>query len=99
MVVLYKYGGNVVFIVTVYVLRTALMNCTGPLEQGIMMDYAPKDQRARWKSLDSVTSASWCGSAFIGGVLADQYGYTFTFIITILCRGLQPWATQCLPLL
>ena len=30
-----------------------LMNCTYPLEESILMDFAPKETRARWKSLDS----------------------------------------------
>ena len=28
----------------------------------------------------------WCGSAYLGGALADEYGYTKTFLFTI---GLQ----------
>jgi hypothetical protein len=70
-------------IVVAYVLRTALMNCTYPVEESILMDYATKATRARWKSLESVSIAGWCGSAFLGGMLADAYGYTFTFVITI----------------
>ena len=54
------------------------------------MDYAPKGERARWKALDSVSSFGWCGSAAIGGVLSDMYGYPFTFVITI---GMQAFAT------
>jgi MFS family permease len=77
-------------IAVLYVCRTALMNCSYPLEESILMDYAPKATRARWKSLESVSIAGWCGSAFVGGILADHYGYTFTFIITI---GLQAAGT------
>ena len=38
--------------------------------------------RARWKSLDSISTASWCGSAVLGGWIADRYDYTLTFLVT-----------------
>ena len=74
-------------IVAFYVVRTALMNCTYPLEESILMDYVPKHTRARWKSLESVSMFGWCGSALAGGVLADKFGYTRTFLITIGLQG------------
>ena len=77
-------------IVLVYLVRTGLMNCTYPLNTSIMMDYCPKEQRARWTSLQSVVRFGWCGSAAAGGVLADAYGYSFTFLIT---AGVQAAAT------
>ena len=51
------------------------------------MDYVPKHTRARWKSLESVSMFGWCGSALAGGVLADKFGYTRTFLITIGLQG------------
>ena len=77
-------------IVVVFLIRTGVMNCTYPLNTSIMMDYCPKDQRARWTSLQSVVRFGWCGSAAAGGVLADAYGYSFTFLIT---AGVQAAAT------
>ena len=71
-------------LVPIYVLRTGLMNATYPLTESILMDYVPKDQRARWKSLDSVASFGWCGSAAFGGWLADKYDYTHTFLVTAI---------------
>ena len=47
-----------------------------------MMDYVPKGQRARWRALESVTELNWCGSALVGGILADHYGYASTFLLT-----------------
>ena len=79
-------------IIVAYILRTALMNSTNPIEEGILMDYVPKDQRARWKSLESVTTVSWCGSAAFGGFLSDRYNYTSTFIVTIVMQAI---ATLC----
>jgi hypothetical protein len=37
------------------------------------MDFVPKQERARWKSLESVGAFGWCGSAALGGILADKY--------------------------
>jgi hypothetical protein len=34
------------------------------------------------QALDSVSSATWCGSAALGGFLCDRHGYIFTFYIT-----------------
>lgn len=80
-------------LVPVYVLRTSLMNASYPIQESILMDFVPKKERARWKSLDSVASASWCGSAALGGWLADKYDYTYTFLITAVLQtiGILVW--------
>lgn len=69
-------------LVPVYVLRTALVNSPYPLQESILMDFVPKQERARWKSLESVSQFGWCGSAALGGYFADRWDYTFTFLIT-----------------
>lgn len=70
------------------------MNASYPLTQSILMDFVPKDERARWKSLDSVTMFGWCGSAALGGMVADRYDYTYTFLITAIIQsiGTAVWA-------
>ena len=62
------------------------MNCSYPLVESILMDFVPKEERARWKSLESVAAFGWCGSAALGGWLADKYDYTYTFLITALLQ-------------
>jgi len=69
-------------LVALYILRTIGMNATSPLEESLMMDYCPSDQRARWKALESINELNWCGSAAIGGLLADRFGYASTFLFT-----------------
>lgn len=69
-------------LVTVYVLRTCLANCTYPIEESILMDFVPRSRRARWKSLESISSFGWCGAALVGGLIADKYSYTATFSVT-----------------
>ena len=66
------------------------MNCTYPLRESILMDYVSQSTRARWKSLDSIATFGWCGSAALGGVLSDKYSYTYTFVLT---AALQATAT------
>ena len=80
-------------LVPIYVLRTALMNATYPIQESVLMDFVPRDQRARWKSLDSVASFGWCGSAAFGGWLADKFDYTYTFLITAILQsiGVAVW--------
>lgn len=75
------------YIIPLYILRTALMNSTYPLEESLFMDFVPKDARARWKSLSSITSFGWCGSALLGGYLSDKYDYTHTFLFTAMLQG------------
>jgi MFS family permease len=83
-------------LVPVYVMRTALMNAPYPLQESILMDYVPKNERARWKSLESISQFGWCGSAALGGYLSDRWDYTFTFFLTAI---IQTAGTLCFALL
>ena len=58
------------------------MNCTYPLLESILMDSVKSSERARWKSLESIASFGWTGSALVGGILSDKHSYQFTFAIT-----------------
>jgi len=70
------------FVIPVYLIRAIALNTSYTLLESVLMDYVPKETRARWKSLDSFRSTTWAGSAVIGGWLANQYDYSFTFIVT-----------------
>ena len=59
------------------------------------MDYVDKANRARWQSLNSIVRFGWAGSAALGGVLADRYGYTSTFLITAAVQAAGT-LVQCL---
>jgi len=74
--------GSWEIIVPVYIVRTVLMNSTSPLHKSILMDHCLKGARGRWNAADSITALGWSGSAFIGGVVADAYGFGSTFIVT-----------------
>ena len=69
-------------IVLVYLFRTGIINSCYPLLESILMDNVPSNQRARWKSLESIASFGWTGSALLGGILSDEHSYQFTFALT-----------------
>ena len=48
------------------------------------MDAVPKNRRGFWKSLESISSFGWSGSAFIGGMISKKGDYYNTFIATSL---------------
>ena len=85
-----------IYLVPIYVFRTGLMNASYPLCESILMDFVPQKQRARWKSLDSVASFGWCGSAAFGGWFADKYDYTHTFLVTAIFQIVSTGVWCCL---
>ena len=76
--------------IVLFLMRGGMMRCSQPLRRSILMDYVPKNIRARWNALEGVSVFSWSGSAVLGGFLIDAYGYRMCFIITSLvyCVGL-----------
>jgi MFS family permease len=68
--------------VPLYLLRTAAMNASYPLQRAILMDVVSKKDRGKWNSLENITSFTWTGSAALGGLLIDLHGYGFTLGIT-----------------
>ena len=83
-------------LVPVYVMRTGLMNAPYPLMESILMDFVPKNERARWKSLESIAQFGWCGSAAVGGYVSDRWDYTHTFLITAWIQAVGILLTLCL---
>ncbi|CAI5743731.1 unnamed protein product [Peronospora destructor] len=76
--------------IVLFLMRGGMMRCSQPLRRSILMDYVPKNIRARWNALEGLSVFSWSGSAVLGGFLIDAYGYRMCFIITSLvyCVGL-----------
>jgi len=74
----------------VFLLRGGLSNSTGAIDRSIIMDFTPSSQRGRWNAVQSFTSMTWSGSAFLGGLSADCHDYRFTFLITAFV-----YATAC----
>lgn len=77
-------------LLTIFLLRGGFANSTYPIDRSILMDFTPSSQRGRWNAVESLTSMTWSGSAFIGGLLSDAHDYRYTFLITALV-----YATAC----
>eukprot|EP00658_Telonema_sp_P-2_P064787 TRINITY_DN5408_c0_g1_i2.p1 TRINITY_DN5408_c0_g1~~TRINITY_DN5408_c0_g1_i2.p1 ORF type:complete len:193 (-),score=49.37 TRINITY_DN5408_c0_g1_i2:129-707(-) len=66
----------------VFICRQCLMNCSFGISRSVVMDYSNKESRAKWSAMESFSNFSWAGSAVIGGIIADAYGYHGTFLVT-----------------
>ena len=75
----------------IYLVRTALMNCSYALIESVLMSSVPSDERSRWKSLESIAAFTWTGSAVVGGILSDARGYAFAFGITAVFQLIGTW--------
>jgi len=40
-----------------------------------------------WKSLESVSSFGWSGSAYLGGIISSQADYSKTFLATAIMQA------------
>ena len=90
MVISYKLELPRSFVCVILILRTTFMNSPAPLTKSVLMDHVPKEERAKWASLESVNMVSWSGSAALGGILVESHGILFNFCFT---AGLQLIAT------
>eukprot|EP00298_Acanthocystis_sp_HF-20_P023017 c31368_g1_i1.p1 GENE.c31368_g1_i1~~c31368_g1_i1.p1 ORF type:complete len:285 (-),score=63.92 c31368_g1_i1:57-911(-) len=84
MVFLPQYTGDWRLMAPLYVAHAVIGDSAYPLEESILMDFVDKDTRGRWKSIQSIGEFGWSGTAVLGGILADDQGYTTTILITAL---------------
>ena len=82
MVISYSKGLPTWFVCLMIVIRTAFMNSTSALTKSVLMDAVPRDERAKWSSLESLNMFSWSGSAALGGFLVAYQGIIFNFCVT-----------------
>eukprot|EP00930_Biecheleria_cincta_P101418 TRINITY_DN9306_c0_g1_i1.p1 TRINITY_DN9306_c0_g1~~TRINITY_DN9306_c0_g1_i1.p1 ORF type:complete len:488 (-),score=60.32 TRINITY_DN9306_c0_g1_i1:209-1672(-) len=73
---------NLWFVIPVFLLRGALMNSTAPLMQAVLFDCVDSKYRGRLNALSSLFRFTWCGSAAMGGWLADRQDYRASFLWT-----------------
>jgi len=85
----YHFKFPVWVVCAMYVLRTAFMNSPGALTRSALMDSVPKEERAKWASLESVNMFSWSGSAFVGGILVGFIGMLPLFGVTAFVQFLS----------
>jgi MFS family permease len=75
---------HIYWVMVLQVIRSAVANGYFPLEESVLMDAVPRNKRGLWKSLDSVSSFGWSGSAFLGGMISKKNDYSSTFYATAL---------------
>jgi hypothetical protein len=63
-----------------------MMNSTGSLSKEVLLDSIPKEDLAKWNSMEKLQMFLWSGSAALGGVLVGYRGIVFNFYVT---AGLQ----------
>jgi MFS family permease len=68
--------------VALYLLRTGAMNAAYPTQRAIVMDVVDKKRRGLISSLENLTSATWTGSAALGGVLLTSFGFKQLYFVT-----------------
>merc|ERR1712113_773531 len=74
----------------IFLVRGGFANSTYPIDRSIVMDFTPSSQRGKWNAVESLTSMTWSGSAFVGGLISDSHDCRYTFLITALV-----YATGC----
>ena len=86
LIVLESHWKNQWLMATLAIARAVFMNCSGPIISAIMTDHIDEASRGKWESLNSITTAGWCGSAMLGGYICDHYGYGTTFYVTAILQ-------------
>ncbi|KAG5509117.1 hypothetical protein JKF63_06126 [Porcisia hertigi] len=69
-------------LIMLFLCRNSLMNSVFGITRSVIMDCVHKESRAKWSALESVSFASWAGSAAIGGYITAHRGYRFNFVLT-----------------
>ena len=64
------------------------------LQKSILNDYVKKEERGFWNALESITRVGWSGSAMVGGVIVNRFGFGWSFGLT---AGMQflAWCIRC----
>ena len=63
-------------------------------QKSILNDYVKKEERGFWNALESITRVGWSGSAMVGGVIVNRFGFGWSFGLT---AGMQflAWCIRC----
>lgn len=85
--------------VVVFLLRNAFMKSRDPLFQALLMDCLDKRHRGRFGAVTSVRTATWAGSAWIGGLILDHHDSNYRLIFDITSAVMLVPLALTLPLL
>ena len=79
---LLRFGLPAPMLVVVFLFRRGLGSCIKPLLDSVVADFTPSKERGMWNAFCSIGVESWGGAALLGGILADQHGYSFVILVT-----------------
>ena len=63
-------------------------------QKSILNDYVKKEERGFWNALESITRVGWSGSAMVGGVIVNRFGFGWSFGLTAGMQALA-WCIRC----
>nr|CCA17688.1 Major Facilitator Superfamily (MFS) putative [Albugo laibachii Nc14] len=69
--------------VALYLINVVLIRSTEPLQRSLLMDFLPRQQRAKWSSLEDLSALVCTGSALIGVYLMETQGFHYCVWITL----------------
>lgn len=77
----------------VCVLRSSLLNSTAGVQDSLLMDHVDDQDKTAFNGVECLNTATWVGSAVIGGLLIEWHGYYLCFFSTgviylLACIGL-----------
>ncbi|MHA1910943.1 MAG: MFS transporter [Candidatus Kariarchaeaceae archaeon] len=68
---------------TIYLVRNAFMNSSGPLVNGLLMSSTKKETRARWTAINQLSWSLFFGiSQMFGGIIIEASDYWVVFLLT-----------------
>jgi len=82
MIISYQSNISQTVVCALFILRMVFINSCAALTKSVLMDAVPKNERAKWSSLESVNVFNWSGSAALGGILVSMDGIIFNFFAT-----------------
>ncbi|KAL7557960.1 hypothetical protein ACA910_020329 [Epithemia clementina (nom. ined.)] len=72
-------------LVVLFVVQTGIGQAVHPLAESLLMDAVPRNQRARWRTLQSISEYGWSGAAVLGGFLSDRDGGSYQQAFFVSC--------------
>ncbi|KAL7577299.1 hypothetical protein ACA910_002041 [Epithemia clementina (nom. ined.)] len=78
----YHHHGMLVLLLVV---QTGIGQAVYPLAESLLMDAVPRNQRARWRALQSISEYGWSGAAALGGFLSDRNGGSYQQAFFVSC--------------
>lgn len=67
-----------------YIGRFVTLHARDPILSSIVMDTVNPAHRGFWAQFSSLRTASFAGSALLGGWMADRWGYVYSFNVTCI---------------